>query len=115
VIRRCSSARCSRTPSLRVPPDGVHDVGQVELLAVDDGLAGIHGIEAGELEQVAFDEIGESQQHLLALTRREPAPVALVKGATCRGDGSVDILLATGGDVSEHLPSGRHHRLERRS
>jgi hypothetical protein len=67
-----------------------------------DGCAHVVGVERRQLLDVLLDQVGELQQHGLPLGRLPLAPWA----GEClarRGDGAVDVLAVTLGDVRQKL------------
>ncbi len=91
----------------------VDDVGQVDLLAVADRLAGVDRVEEGELRGVRLDQVGEAQQHGLADRRGELAPRTLLKGGAGRGGGALDVGDAAVGDRGEHRAGAGLEGVER--
>lgn len=100
---------------LGIPADRVEHVRQVELAAVGDRLAGIDRLGDGELIRVLLDEVGEREEHALAVCRVDPAPVALVERRPGGGDSTVHIGLTAGRDVGDDLTRRGRETLEGRS
>ncbi|MCY1415750.1 hypothetical protein D9M71_312430 [compost metagenome] len=55
---------------------------------------------------MVHDQLGQAQQHFLALARRHARPGAVLKGSTGAGDGQVDLGLAAGGNLCHYVVGG---------
>ena len=91
---------------LGVPAERLDRLGQVRLATVRDRLARLERVEQRQLLGVRLDQVGEAQQHGLALGGGAARPAAVVEGAAGGGDREVDVGGVARGDRGQR-PAGR--------
>ena len=97
---------------LGVPAQALHGLGQVDGLAVEDGLAAVEALHHRQLDQVRLDQVGQPQQRGLAVGRVQLRPAAVLEGGAGAGDRGVDVLGPAGRQAREHRAVGRVDGLE---
>ena len=95
---------------LAVPAQALDRLGQVDGLAVEDGLAAVEALHHREVDEVVVDQPGEALDRSLALGGMGLRP-AVEGGAGC-GDRGIDVLGAAGGQGGEHGAGRRIDGLE---
>ena len=83
---------------LGVPAQALHGLGQVDGLAVEDGLAAVEALHHRELDEVRLDQVRQPQQRRLALGRVQLRPAPSSKAARA---------LATAASTSSAPQAGR--------
>ncbi|MNT09331.1 hypothetical protein D3C72_1441110 [compost metagenome] len=91
---------------LTVPGEHLRRARHIDVVGVHDRLAHVQRVEQGQFFAMGHDQLGQAQQHFLALTRGHARPWALFESPAGAGDGQVDLGLAAGGDLGQHLVGG---------
>ena len=79
--------------------------GDVEDGGVAERVAGVGGLQAGELVGVVLDGVRQPVEQPAAARRRDPGPAG--EGLACRADRPLDIARPRGGDLRDHLAGVR--------
>ncbi|MCY1443544.1 hypothetical protein D9M71_599670 [compost metagenome] len=98
--------------ALAVPGKYVCCTGYVDVPGIRHRLAHAQRIEQGQLFAVGQHQLGQAQQHLLALTGCHPCPGPLLKRFACTAHRQVDLDLATGTHFGQHLVGRRVDHVE---
>ncbi len=89
------------------PAQAAHDTGQIALACVADRLAHVQGFQQRERIGVLFHQVGQPQQHLLAMRGRRPRPVARIETAPRRFDRPIDVRRVGVGHLHQHAAIDR--------
>ncbi|MNM58390.1 hypothetical protein D3C81_696210 [compost metagenome] len=92
---------------LGVPANRVDGFRHVDVLALADRLAAVQRFQHGQFVGVVFQQLGELQQHVLAVVRLHLRPGALFEHALGGGHGHVHVVDVAGGDFGQLLAGGR--------
>ncbi|MNC59445.1 hypothetical protein D3C75_1092550 [compost metagenome] len=78
----------------------------VDGVGIHHRLAHVQRVQQGQLLAMGHDQLGQAQQHFLALARRHARPGALLEGSTGAGDSQVDLGMAAGGNLCHYVVGG---------
>ncbi|MOA17967.1 hypothetical protein D3C78_1382520 [compost metagenome] len=76
---------------LRMPAQGMDSIGHIDVLAFADRLATVQAFQHGELVGVVFQQLGETQEHLLTCAGRQLMPATILERLLGGTHGNVDV------------------------
>ena len=85
-------------------------VGNVDIDAVADRLAGVQAIQQRDFQGVLLQQLDELQHHVLAVAGLQLGPNSALKGPARRPDRRLDVFRPAVGDLGQRFPIGRIDR-----
>ena len=91
---------------LAVPGEHMGRARHIDVVGIHDGLAHVQRVQQGQFFAMGHDQLGQAQQHLLALAGGHAWPRALLEGPAGAGHCKVDFGLAAGSDLGQYGVGG---------